>query len=561
MEFHPLEVNGRDSEAVRLPSHSDNGRSPLLLPETTTRAEFITSTAAETTTHLLSPPRSRKLVAPWPSIPLKETVNNTSSHSRILPKSPSSSALFNKALPPTPPHDGPSLPVDGGLNPSVISTASPASSQSGPYFFRSRKSSAGPQTTVALAHAALGLGLPHASTSLTRETNTIAFMPPEAPVSPRVTSPSIIRRVKSSQRLQSRHTSDTHENSTNGADVMERRKRGLSFTATSFLSLMSPDAKGKGKEPASDLTSPKLPPAPLSRKSSFWSRKKTVQSDVLVSSPSKEDSTLTIFTIPPVHQFTPFEISDFSVALSTSDVSIVSGHTEEVAPTNSPFPHLHNSSLEIPTTPSSFTRTSQSPPASGRPSTADSSTHVKLRTPTNPPLLHRLSMGFFSASESSPTLGARSNNSLQTSTTARNFLSQKADSRSPIPKPSGTEETPAVYVSRLKSAVNKAEIAGILASRLADYQLFASASFTHTDQLSSDPFYFEALRIYIKQFEFHDIPLDVALRKLLMEVGLPRETQQIDRVMEAFASCYIHCNPNVFLSEGLFTALHHIYVH
>ncbi|KAF8973722.1 hypothetical protein BDZ97DRAFT_1648381 [Flammula alnicola] len=100
----------------------------------------------------------------------------------------------------------------------------------------------------------------------------------------------------------------------------------------------------------------------------------------------------------------------------------------------------------------------------------------------------------------------------------------------PIPKPLGEEESPEVYLTRLKSAVSKAEVAGILAS-------------------SSDPFYSQALRAYINQFEFHDIPLDVALRKLLMEVGLPRETQQIDRVMEAFASRYMYCNANIFTSE------------
>ena len=35
-----------------------------------------------------------------------------------------------------------------------------------------------------------------------------------------------------------------------------------------------------------------------------------------------------------------------------------------------------------------------------------------------------------------------------------------------------------------------------------------------------------------------------------MDVGLPRETQQIDRVMEAFASRYRNCNPSFFVSEG-----------
>ena len=42
----------------------------------------------------------------------------------------------------------------------------------------------------------------------------------------------------------------------------------------------------------------------------------------------------------------------------------------------------------------------------------------------------------------------------------------------------------------------------------------------------------------------------MALRRLLMDVGLPRETQQIDRVMEAFAERYRHCHPDIFVSEG-----------
>ncbi|KAF9535866.1 hypothetical protein CPB83DRAFT_753632, partial [Crepidotus variabilis] len=58
-----------------------------------------------------------------------------------------------------------------------------------------------------------------------------------------------------------------------------------------------------------------------------------------------------------------------------------------------------------------------------------------------------------------------------------------------------------------------------------------------------------ALQAYFRQFEFTSLPLDVALRKLLMEVGLPRETQQIDRVIEAFASRYRSCNPNLFISD------------
>jgi Sec7-like guanine-nucleotide exchange factor len=34
-----------------------------------------------------------------------------------------------------------------------------------------------------------------------------------------------------------------------------------------------------------------------------------------------------------------------------------------------------------------------------------------------------------------------------------------------------------------------------------------------------------------------------------MHVGLPRETQQIDRVIEAFAARYAECNPNLFAED------------
>lgn len=67
---------------------------------------------------------------------------------------------------------------------------------------------------------------------------------------------------------------------------------------------------------------------------------------------------------------------------------------------------------------------------------------------------------------------------------------------------------------------------------------------------SGDPFYAAALKLYICRFDFGNDPLDVALRRLLMDVGLPKETQQIDRVMEAFADRYSQCNPGLFISAG-----------
>jgi Sec7-like guanine-nucleotide exchange factor len=73
-----------------------------------------------------------------------------------------------------------------------------------------------------------------------------------------------------------------------------------------------------------------------------------------------------------------------------------------------------------------------------------------------------------------------------------------------------------------------------------------------TGRLSSsgDEFHTAALRTYMLTFDLSLLPLDIALRRLLMEVSLPRETQQIDRVMEAFAKQYLTSNPGLFVSEG-----------
>ncbi len=52
------------------------------------------------------------------------------------------------------------------------------------------------------------------------------------------------------------------------------------------------------------------------------------------------------------------------------------------------------------------------------------------------------------------------------------------------------------------------------------------------------------------RFDFTHNALDVALRRLLMQMSLPRETQQIDRIIEAFAVRYEQCEPSLFLKKG-----------
>ncbi|KAM0747277.1 hypothetical protein T439DRAFT_98029 [Meredithblackwellia eburnea MCA 4105] len=88
-------------------------------------------------------------------------------------------------------------------------------------------------------------------------------------------------------------------------------------------------------------------------------------------------------------------------------------------------------------------------------------------------------------------------------------------------------ESSEAYVHRLMVEVGKGEVARLLS--------------TH-----GSAFHITALGIYLSSFDFARDPLDIALRKFLMEASLPAETQQIDRVMEAFAVRYNDCNPGLF---------------
>ncbi|KAI9702589.1 MAG: hypothetical protein M1836_001069 [Candelina mexicana] len=103
-------------------------------------------------------------------------------------------------------------------------------------------------------------------------------------------------------------------------------------------------------------------------------------------------------------------------------------------------------------------------------------------------------------------------------------------SREPINVPERMEdETPAKYLIRLAEAVSRGVVASVLSK-------------------SSDAFSHAALRSYMRGFSFFGDPMDMAIRKLLMEVELPKETQQIDRVLQGFADRYHECNPGIFAS-------------
>ncbi len=91
-------------------------------------------------------------------------------------------------------------------------------------------------------------------------------------------------------------------------------------------------------------------------------------------------------------------------------------------------------------------------------------------------------------------------------------------------------DTPAKYLVRLEDAVSR----GVVAS---------------TVSRAGDDFSLAVLRSYMRKFPFFGDPIDMAIRKLLMEVELPKETQQIDRVLQGFANRYHECNPGIFMSS------------
>ena len=91
------------------------------------------------------------------------------------------------------------------------------------------------------------------------------------------------------------------------------------------------------------------------------------------------------------------------------------------------------------------------------------------------------------------------------------------------------DDTPAKYLARLEEVVSRSVIGSALSK-------------------SNDAFSQAVLRSYMRSFKFFTEPMDMAIRKLLMDAELPRETQHIDRFLQAFANRYHECNPGIFSS-------------
>lgn len=522
-------------QSVSPPPYEPNTNSSVFLAETTTtRTEVVTTTT--TTTHFFS-------LSPWRKSSFANLMHQSAGINDNGQREPiafPTRPRVEKELPPTPPHD---QDLDSNISPTYASADLPKSPEV-------RDSQPTRHSTAVLARAALGLGLPpHASTS--SSSSRIPFGTASSPgPEDDVTTPEVYKSDQINANL-------THESlATVNDEDRRRRTRGVSFGASSFLKLGSAEVKGKRKEKEiGNESAAKGSPKTISRRPSFWSRKK---SDTVVRSSTTSDNTeahlAPHLTLPPISPFdanitfTPSPFSSLqhyrTISRSYSERGD-SCQTTEATSSRRPatanpsdghlgsrFPMLEPSSA--PEVLPVFMRSSR------RPQTAV--TGQRPRSLTNPPglFLSPLDQSISlkpplprGSSASSTGTRNRPNSTTYSLDKGLTTILPSGDSKKPQlipPVPLKDQESPELYLSRLQAAVSKVEVAGILAS-------------------NADAFHVQALRTYIGQFNFVNDPLDVALRRLLMEVGLPRETQQIDRVVEAFAGRYVQCNPNLFTSE------------
>ncbi|KAI9028590.1 hypothetical protein DFJ74DRAFT_703554 [Hyaloraphidium curvatum] len=87
--------------------------------------------------------------------------------------------------------------------------------------------------------------------------------------------------------------------------------------------------------------------------------------------------------------------------------------------------------------------------------------------------------------------------------------------------------SPVAFYEKLKEVANTSELAGLVAQ-------------------GDSSFHEELRRLLLSEFDFTNMPVDESLRDFLETFELPKESQQIDRVVAAFANKYHEDNPDVF---------------
>ena len=495
----PHESRSSDvSQSVLPPPYDPNGNSPVFVAETTTtRTEVVTTT---TTTHFLS-------LSPWRKRSFANLLHqNTDTKVNGLREAntfpPSSSAiLVEKELPPTPPHDQQadsdiaqtsSASTDQGLA-DESSTEYSASPPADPGNSPNRGPPSGIQSTGVLARAPLGLEFPHALPHT--RTPSSANVSVSSAISP-VAKHDV--NVSESHRNESISPNSKREGPV-PIDVTydenrRRRSRSVSFGA-SFLRFGSANIKGKSKEEETNSqSSVKVSPKTISRKPSFWSRKKP-ENIVLSSatSDSAKDHFTPLLPLPPISPFdanitinppSPHHYRNTQRSFERGNQTAETIGFRRPATAN-PSYGRHPSrftTVEPLGTPDVFTcssRKSQKPTTSQRPHSL-TNPHESSLSPLDqsisaePPLRSgssSSSQDTRSRPNSSTSSGYSLDNGLKifssgdTQGSGKSQTPPRTKSQSNLPVPLKDEESPELYLDRLKAAVSKVEIAGILASR------------------------------------------------------------------------------------------------
>lgn len=435
----------REPKVGSPPAHIANPPSPLVVAETiTTRTQVITTTTSETTTRFFSLPRWRKRSA-LSSL----DVSNPGSDS-LQDERPVYLPVVEKALPPTPRTSGPSQVKSADYG------EASARGKSTVHYPDAELSSR--VSTSALAHAALGLGLPLATPHASSKINTIPFALNPSDV-PSNTTSSSIRRARSYIRDEPERAL-----SYSSPTTPLRRARGLSFGTIGFLNLGGGETVKENEVLNSDNTRP----VALSRKTSFWNRRKSFHSVEYQPSfdpqEAQEHEIHPLPLLPVLQPSSPLELNTIlrsSPAKLQSPGILRSRSTKELKASADSFlpgpPKKRPQTADITARPqvtrSFYSDSPRLPPIP--PEAAKSQSPLRPRIHANPPLLHRLSLVFSPSEPLSATSTEKSPDSGRLSSVRRTT----------IPKPREDEESPSIYLSRLLSTISKAEIAGILASR------------------------------------------------------------------------------------------------
>jgi len=359
------------------------------------------------------------------------------------------------------------------------------------------------QSTAALAHASLGLGLPHvmpsqgASSSSLDITTLRNVSNHQNDASPGVAR-SIMRKAKSFQKLRPDPPPEDFQN------LRERRRsRGLSLGPLHFA------IEGKGKE-----REPESPAKALSRKSSFWRRRKDslktqVHSELQKPLPpvpnQPADPKGHVYLQPPVPSMSingrngvpgpmPGQppTPKHSTLLRSRSSFLQRSHSERMLPGTRPS-SAHGSPQYTTSKSSGMARLPGRPSTAGALSSSPKYVHLtpsisfssltpqaitdradsfpldsskpRARASTNPPLFHRLSMNLF---PSSPPIPALPHTQLTSSPETSAFSSPRPSTSKrsiDMPKPRTDEESPKQYVDRLTETIPKSDTATVLASR------------------------------------------------------------------------------------------------